>query len=92
MIPSITEFGFKGDRYFREALNDNVWPGVNRSEEYLKKMAEQAGISVREYRKKLNLRFDRYSDWQKQLHDSSTTPRTPPKSALKNKSLTSDLP
>ena len=92
MIPSITEFGFKGDRYFREALNDNVWPGVNRSEEYLKKKAEQAGISVREYRKKLNLRFDRYSDWQKQLHDSSTTPRTPPKPALKNKNLTSDLP
>ena len=92
MIPSITEFGFKGDRYFREALNDNVWPGVNRSEEYLKKKAKQAGISVREYRKKLNLRFDRYSDWQKQLHDSSTTPRTPPKPALKNKNLTSDLP
>jgi len=77
MIPSIIEFGFKGDRYFREALNDNVWPGVNRSEEYLKKKAEQAGISERDYRKKLNLRFDRYSDWQKHLHDNLTTTLTP---------------
>ena len=72
MIPSITEFGFKGDRYFRKALNNDVWPGVNRSEEYLKKKAEQAGISVREYRKKLNLRFDRYFDWQKHLHDNAS--------------------
>ena len=72
MIPSIIEFGFKGDRYFREALNGNVWPGVNRSEEYLKKKAEQAGTSVRDYRKKLNLRFDRYSDWQKHLHDNGS--------------------
>ena len=85
MIPSIIEFGFKGDRYFRETLNGNVWPGVNRSEEYLKKKAEQAGTSVRDYRKKLNLRFDRYSDWQKHLHnngsDSGKRPAEGPESS-----------
>jgi len=89
MIPSIIEFGFKGDRYFREALNGNVWPGVNRSEEYLKKKAEQAGTSVRDYRKKLNLRFDRYSDWQKHLHDNgSDSGKRPAEGPGSSKSLT----
>ena len=89
MIPSIIEFGFKGDRYFRETLNGNVWPGVNRSEEYLKKKAEQAGTSVRDYRKKLNLRFDRYSDWQKHLHDNgSDSGKRPAEGPGSSKSLT----
>ena len=91
MIPSIIEFGFKGDRYFREALNDNVWPGVNRSEEYLKKKAEGAGTSVRDYRKKLNLRFDRYSDWQKHLHDNgSGSGKRPAEGPGSSKSLTNN--
>ena len=89
MIPSIIEFGFKGDRYFRETLNGNVWPGVNRSEEYLKKKAEQAGTSVRDYRKKLNLRFDRYSDWQKHLHNNgSDSGKRPAEGPESSKSLT----
>ena len=77
MIPSITEFGFKGDRYFREVLNGNIWPGINRSEEYLKNKAKGAGISVEAYREQLNRRFDRYYDWQKHLHDTLTTVEVP---------------
>jgi len=69
MFPSITEFGFKGDRHFREVLNGNIWPGINRSEEYLKSRAKQGNISLAVYRKQLNQRFDRYSDWQTHLHE-----------------------
>ncbi len=77
MIPSMVEFGFKQDHYFRKVLNGNIWPGIGRSEEYLKNMAKQTGISLKAYRKELNLRFDRYADWQKHLHNNLTTLQTP---------------
>ena len=69
MIPSIVEFGFKWDRHFSEALNDKIWPGIIRSEEFLKTKAKQKGLSLKAYRKRLHERFDRYCHWQTLLHD-----------------------
>ena len=76
-IPAIIEFGFKGDRYFREVLNGNVWPGAELSEKYLEKKAKQSGLSLNAYRKKLNQRFDRYFDWQTDLHKHLTVDQPP---------------
>ena len=77
MIPSITEFGFHCDSYFYKVLKGNIWPGIKRSENYLKNRAKHAGLSTRAYRKKLNRRFELYYDWQKRLHDNTTTVQTP---------------
>ncbi len=70
LIPSIIEFGFKRDRYFNEVLNGNVWPGIVRSEAFLKTAAKQKSLSLSNYRKRLNDRFDRYYSWQAHLHDN----------------------
>ena len=68
MIPSIIEFGFTCDSYFHKVLKGNMWPGIKRSEKYLKNKAKLSSVSTKAYRKKLNRRFSRYFEWQKRLH------------------------
>ena len=75
MIPSIIEFGFTCDRYFYKVLKGNIWPGINRSEEYLKSKAKLAGVSTKTYRKKLHRRFDRDFEWQRRLHEKLSKAR-----------------
>ncbi len=77
MIPSIIEFGFTCDRYFHEVLKENIWPGINRSEEYLKNKAKLAGVSPKAYRKRLNRRFDRNFEWQRLLHEKLSKAQDP---------------
>jgi len=67
LLPSMVEYGFTYDRYFSKIFEGDLWPGIRMSEELLKKRAGLAGMSVGEYRKSLQLRFDRHTEWQREL-------------------------
>jgi hypothetical protein len=66
-LPSIVEFGFSYDDYFSAIFKGEIWPGIYRSEEILQKRALDAGLSISNYRKLLNARFNQYADLQQVL-------------------------
>jgi hypothetical protein len=66
-LPSIVEFGFSYDNYFSAIFKGEIWPGIYRSEEILLKRASDAGLSISDYRKLLNAKFDQLADLQQVL-------------------------
>jgi hypothetical protein len=66
-LPSIVEFGFSYDNYFSAIFKGEIWPGIYRSEEILQKRASDAGLSISDYRKLLNAKFDQLADLQQVL-------------------------
>jgi hypothetical protein len=66
-LPSIVEFGFLYDDYFKKIFNDELWRGIRYSEEILQRQAGNSGMSFAEYRKSLQQRFSRYREWNKEL-------------------------
>lgn len=64
-IPSITEFGFSYDRYFKKIFNGNLWPGIRVSEKLLLEQAQREELSLRAYRRLLNKKFNNFFKWQK---------------------------
>ncbi len=66
-LPSMVEFGFSYDNYFKAIFDGKVWPGIYRSEEILQKRAWDAGLSPADYRKILHTKFDQYAGLQKVL-------------------------
>ena len=68
-LPSMVEFGFRYDKYFEKIFNGNLWRGIGYAEEILQRRARSSGISLAEYRKRLQQRFIRYTDWKQKLVD-----------------------
>ena len=66
-LPSIVEFGFLYDRYFKKIFNGQLWRGIRYSEEILHRQAENSGMSFAEYRKSLHRRFSQYTEWKKKM-------------------------
>jgi hypothetical protein len=66
-LPSMVEFGFLYDRYFKKIFNGKLWSGIGYSEEILKRKARNAGMSFAKYRKSLHQRFSRYAEWNKKM-------------------------
>jgi hypothetical protein len=63
-LPSIVEFGFFYDDYFEDTFDGNIWPGIHKSEEILQRWAGFSGLSLSEYRKYLNNRFNQFARWK----------------------------
>jgi len=66
-LPSMVEFGFRYDKYFEKIFNGNLWRGIGYSEEILQRRARNSGMSFAEYRKSLQQRFTRYTEWNQKL-------------------------
>ena len=66
-LPSMVEFGFLYDRYFKKIFNGQLWRGIHYSEEILQRQAGISGMSFAEYRKSLHQRFSRYTEWKKKM-------------------------
>ena len=66
-LPSIVEFGFLYDRYFEKIFNNDLWSGIGYSEDLLHRQAGHSGISFAEYRKSLQQRFLRYTEWRNEM-------------------------
>ena len=66
-LPSMVEFGFRYDKYFEKIFNGNLWRGIGHSEEILQRRARISGMSLAEYRKSLQQRFTRYTEWKQKL-------------------------
>jgi hypothetical protein len=66
-LPSMVEFGFRYDKYFEKIFNGNLWRGIGYSEEILQRRAGSSGMSLAEYRKSLQQRFIRYTEWKQKL-------------------------
>ncbi len=66
-LPSIVEFGFRYDAYFKKIFNHDIWPGIGYSEEILKRRAGSSDMQIAEYRESLHRRFSLYAEWNKKL-------------------------
>jgi hypothetical protein len=66
-LPSMVEFGFRYDKYFEKIFNGNLWRGIGYSEEILQRRARNSGMSIAEYRKSLQQRFTRYTEWNQKM-------------------------
>ena len=64
-LPSMVEFGFKHDKYFEKIFNGKLWRGIYLSEEILHRKAGYLEISPAAYRRKLQRRFTRFTEWKK---------------------------
>jgi len=63
-LPSMVEFGFSYDSYFKEIFNGRVWPGIRQAEELLVKRARESDMNLTVYVKKLHEKYSRYTRWQ----------------------------
>jgi hypothetical protein len=64
-LPSIVEFGFHHDRYFKKIFDGDIWPGIRQSEKILKRQARDSGMSLVKYRSGLHQKFTQYAQWKK---------------------------
>ncbi len=82
-LPSIVEFGFRHDRYFKKIFNGEIWPGIHFSEEILRRQARNSAMRFAEYRKSLQQKFSRYREWNKKmLEKKDPTDIKPPPGSL----------
>ncbi len=63
----MVEFGFLYDNYFETIFNGELWRGIHWSEEILHRQAVNSGMSLAEYRNRLQLRFSRYTEWRNEM-------------------------
>jgi hypothetical protein len=68
-LPSMVEFGFFYDSYFKKIFNGELWLGIRSSEEILRRQANNSGMSFAEYRKSLQRRFLRYREWRNEMFE-----------------------
>ncbi len=61
-LPSIVDFGFSYDDYFEKIFGGDIWPGIRVSESILRKRSERDQISLGQYRRRLNAKFDEYTE------------------------------
>ena len=66
-LPSMVEFGFHYDRYFKSIFNNELWRGIHHSEDIIKRQAKNSNMSIAKYRKQLQRRFSRYREWNKKM-------------------------
>jgi hypothetical protein len=66
-LPSMVEFGFRYDAYFKRIFNNDIWPGIRLSEKILQVQAVNSGMRFAKYRKSLQRRFSRYAAWRKKM-------------------------
>ncbi len=66
-LPSIVEFGFHHDRYFKKIFDGDIWPGIRQSEEILQRQARDSGMSLVKYRSGLHQKFTQYAQWEKKM-------------------------
>jgi hypothetical protein len=64
-LPSMVEFGFKYDNYFEKIFSGKIWRGIYLSEEILQRKAGYLEMSLAAYRKNLQRRFTRLTEWKK---------------------------
>ncbi len=68
-LPSMVEFGFRYDTYFKKIFNNRIWPGIRHSEEILQSQAIDSGLEIAEYRERLKQKFFRYMDWNRKTDE-----------------------
>ena len=66
-LPSIVEFGFRYDAYFKKIFNHDIWPGIGYSEEIIEQRARNSDMQFAEYRESLHRRFSLYAEWNKKM-------------------------
>jgi len=82
-LPSIVEFGFRYDAYFKKIFNNEIWPGIHHSEEIMQRQARNSGMSFAKYRKSLQRKFSRYTEWNKKMLEiKHQTDIKPPQGSL----------
>jgi hypothetical protein len=64
-LPSIVDFGFTYNSYFKNLFDNNIWPGIHNAEELLSKRAKEKGMNLYTFQKKLRHRYTRYMQWLK---------------------------
>lgn len=62
-LPSIVEFGFDYDSYFKKIFENKIWHGIHSAEKLLAKRAKENRMNLATYRKKLRERYTRHMKW-----------------------------
>jgi len=68
-LPSIVEFGFRYDAYFKKIFNHDIWPAIGYSEEIIEQRAKNSDMQFAEYRESLHRRFSLYAEWNKKMFE-----------------------
>jgi len=68
-LPSIVEFGFRYDAYFKKIFNHDIWPAIGYSEEIIVQRAKNSDMQFAEYRESLHRRFSLYAEWNKKMFE-----------------------
>lgn len=70
---SITEFGFRYDKGFQNAIGGKLWPGIELADARLKARAKDLAMTPEELRKQLQKDFTLYLNWINKMRNLSKT-------------------
>jgi N-acetylmuramoyl-L-alanine amidase-like protein len=62
-LPSMSEFGFSYDSYFKKIFDGSIWPGIRHAEKLLVKQAQGSDMNLAAYVKNLQKKYSRCTQW-----------------------------